>query len=267
MARYIERDCSDCGVLVAANELIPWREKQLSGTTKRSGFRTGVRGGVGFSSGGSQRFRHVNLRLCADCAEARIEAARRARFWANMRGLVTLCVILAAVVAFMNIKPSRQTVDSASSITGANNATDEDGNIVKPVAIVGDDRTVNADADVDTGAQTQGVPKDQPESDDRLAEPSDRQPDDQSLSPASAPPDDVGAAITAATPKALETGEPQRWRVHGKTGYVVPSTAQAYADRSCRNVYATIIEGGVQTQSQSQQWCRLNDGGEWTPAP
>src|SRR5690349_9350884 len=97
MARYAERDCSDCGVIVPANELIPWQEKQLSGTTRRGGFRTGVRGGVGFSSGGSQRFRHVNLRLCADCADARIEAARRARFWANVRALVTFGAILAAI--------------------------------------------------------------------------------------------------------------------------------------------------------------------------
>jgi hypothetical protein len=250
-------------VLVAANELIPWREKQLSGTTKRSGFRTGVRGGVGFSSGGSQRFRHVNLRLCADCADVRIEAERRARFWAKLRGLVTLGLILAAVVAFFNMKSLRPPADNAANITGTSNAPDEDGNTIKPVTALGSDRALNADAEV----QAQRVPQDQPGSDDRAAQPSDPSPDNQSSALASAPPNDVGTAIAAATPDALETGRPQLWSVDGKTGYIVPSIVRAYADRSCRNLYATIIEDGAQTRSQSRQWCRLNDASEWKPMP
>jgi hypothetical protein len=250
-------------VIVPANELIPWREKQLSGTTSRSGFRTGVRGGVGFSSGGSQRFRHVNLRLCADCADVRIEAARRDRFWANMRGLVTLGVIVAVVVAFINIKPSRPAADNPTNITDTNPAAEEDGNIVKPVTAVDDDPATNTDA----GVQAQRMPQDQPGPDDRSAQSDDTPPDGQSSLRASTPPDDVAAAITAATPDALETGQPQRWSVDGKNGYVVPSAAQAYADRSCRNVYSTIIEGGAQKQSQSQQWCWRNDGSGWKLTP
>lgn len=263
MARYVERDCSDCGVLVAANELIPWQEKQLSGTSRRSGFRTGVRGGVGFSSGGSKRYRHVNLKLCRDCVGVRIEAARRARFWANMRGLVTFGAIVAAVVAFINVKPSRLVADNATYLTGASNAADEDGNAIRPVTALGDDRAANANVDV----QAQRVPEERAGSQDPVAEPSDMPPDDLSSSRPSAAADEVETAMTAAMPDALETGQPQRWSASGKTGYVVPSTVQAYADRSCRNVYATIIEGRAQTQSQSRQWCRLNDGGEWKPAP
>jgi len=180
-----------------------------------------------------------------------------------MRGLVTLGVIVAAVVVVFNMKPSRPTLDNAANMPGTNVAAEEEGNTVKPVTAIGDDRTVNADADV----QAQRAPQAQPESDDRVALPADTPRDDESASLASAPPDDVGGAITAATPDALETGQPQRWSVDGKSGYVVPSAVRGYADRSCRNVYATIIEGGAQTQSQTQQWCRLNDGGEWKLTP
>lgn len=261
MARYAERDCSDCGVIVPANELIPWQEKQLSGTTRRSGFRTGVRGGVGFSSGGSQRFRHVNLRLCADCADTRIEAARRARFWANVRVVVTFGAILAAIIAFINMKPARPTADNVSNVRSSNMAVDKAGS-TKPITVVGDDRPVDADEDV----QTQRLPDDQPRSDDEASRQGDTRPDYPS-SPAASPPDDVGAAIAAATSDALETGRPQRWNADGKAGYVVPSAAQVSADRSCRNVYTTTIEGGTQTPSRSREWCWTKSSSQWMPMP
>lgn len=263
MGRYVERDCSDCGMLVPANELIPYREKQLSGTTSRSGFRTGVRGGIGFSSGGSQRFRHVNLRLCEECASIRIAAARRARFWANMRRLVILGVIVAAVVAFINMKPPQATVDNANTATDANDVVVEGDNVPEPVAAFGDDSLMNTEASV----QPQSVAADRTPSDDLIPRPSDTPSDDQDSPRELLPQDEVTTAIAAATPGALETGKPEQWKANGKTGYIVPSAIEAYGDRSCRNVYSTIIEHGAQTQSPVRQWCQPNKGGEWAPSP
>jgi len=102
MARYAERDCSDCGVILPANELVAFTERQLSGSTTRSGVRTGVRGGIGFSSGGSQRYRHVKLRLCAQCAQARVDADKRARFIANLRIIAILGLVFFAIIAFVS---------------------------------------------------------------------------------------------------------------------------------------------------------------------
>jgi hypothetical protein len=76
---------------------------------------------------------------------------------------------------------------------------------------------------------------------------------------------DIDRAILTATPQALESGEPERWKASGKSGYVVVSAPQDYADRTCRNVYATIIDHQAQTQSVSHQWCRSSGGGEWAP--
>jgi hypothetical protein len=178
-----------------------------------------------------------------------------------MRGLVTLGLIVTAVVAFINIKPSRSAADNPTNLSSANSTGDDDRNIARPVAAIDDDPAADADASV----KAERMPQDAPGPDEHSAQSDATPSEDPSSSRAPAPPDEVAAAITAATPDALETGQPQRWSVDGKTGYVVPSAAQVYADRSCRNVYSTIIDDGAQTQSQSQEWCWRNDGSGWKP--
>lgn len=252
-------------MIVPANELVPFTEKQLSGTTSRSGIRTGVRGGVGFSSGGSKRFRHVNLRLCANCADIRIQAIKRARFWSNVRAVIVAGVIAWAVIAFIRMKPSTPSPIPNNTVVDMNvkaaapakdNLAANDG---LPVSTAPTDKPESAPQDnrspASQGAPDKGDLDREPSPQDRFREPF----------PNPTRPDAIAAEINSVTPNALESGMPQKWHAEGETGYIVPSTPQSYADRVCRNVFATTIDHGQQLQSASVQWCQPNDGGDWKP--
>jgi hypothetical protein len=253
-------------MIVPANELVPFTEKQLSGTTSRSGVRTGVRGGVGFSSGGSKRFRHVNLRLCANCADIRIQAIKRARFWSNVRAVVVAGAIAWAVIAFIRMKPSitSPSVNAAVADTSMNASTPAQDNLAAndsvPVSIIPADKPETA-PQADWSLDSQGVPNKgyldrEASQQDRYREPP----------PEPARQDVIVAEINSVTPSALESGTPQKWHAEGETGYIVPSAPQAYADRVCRNVFATTVDHGEQSQSASVLWCQPKDGGDWKPA-
>jgi len=86
---------------------------------------------------------------------------------------------------------------------------------------------------------------------------------DSPLSSAMSQRDPIEEEIAAVTPEALDTGAPQPWKVHKLRGYVVPSALQTYGDRVCRNVFASTIDHGDQSQSPPHEWCRPIDGGQW----
>ena len=77
--------------------------------------------------------------------------------------------------------------------------------------------------------------------------------------------DTVADAIDAATLHALRRGEPVRWHEDGYSGYVTVSAEQAYPDRICRNVSATVEAPGGGVRSRSRLWCASPDDDDWAP--
>lgn len=71
--------------------------------------------------------------------------------------------------------------------------------------------------------------------------------------------------VGRATVRALKSGDSARWSASGASGYVVVSAVQEYADRECRNVSYSVIQGESQLISQAVTWCRPH-GGEWAKA-
>lgn len=73
----------------------------------------------------------------------------------------------------------------------------------------------------------------------------------------------IAAAVERATRKALDRGEPVRWHKAGESGYIVVSDPQDYPDRTCRNVFATIVRNDGETRSAPHLWCIGADDEDW----
>lgn len=77
----------------------------------------------------------------------------------------------------------------------------------------------------------------------------------------------IAKAIDHAVRKALRRGETVRWHKAGEEGVVMVSEARDDAERSCRNVTATILDDHGQTLSNAHLWCTPLDDEDWEPAP
>ncbi|WP_375394049.1 hypothetical protein [uncultured Sphingomonas sp.] len=200
-----------------------------------------------------------HLKICRDCYEQRAARIRRQQFRNTVRGIAyAICIVIggAIIVSFFRHSGTApvNTIDNA-----ATNMVADDGNTAvpdnqsAPMAAASDDVAVEDNATGVSQPTTQTQVTDQTAQTYQRPVPVMRAPDLR---------DEFARAINDATPRALESGQPEPWRAAGSNGYVVPSAPQAYGDRTCRNIFSTIFYGDRQRQSSSVQWCREGDG-EW----
>lgn len=80
----------------------------------------------------------------------------------------------------------------------------------------------------------------------------------------------IARAIDHAARKALRRGESVHWHKAGQEGFVMVSAPRDEADRTCRNVTATMLDEHGQTLSNAHLWCapidEQDDGDSWQPA-
>ena len=257
---YALRACDYCDIELPGNELIPITDRVVSGERQGSRSYFSTRGTIGRGTSSSTYYKVSNLKVCPECYEYRAAAIRRRRFMRFLGGCVVVAVIVGAIAGFIAIHPNGSATSNAKEYVPAK--------IVDEGALpVADKANIT-----ETAPPTIGTADNQPGSDASPANDAplrevDRSQDDQrGPTPPTAPrniQDDYAAAINEATPGALESGRAEEWAAAGRHGYVVPSSPQAYGDRTCRNIYSTIFNGEEQSQSAAVRWCQPAEGGAW----
>ena len=70
-ARYAERECDGCGIMLPANEMVRTNQRVLAGVTKRTRYYSSTRGTFGRGGGTSERYRFETIDLCPSCFDQR----------------------------------------------------------------------------------------------------------------------------------------------------------------------------------------------------
>jgi hypothetical protein len=261
MARYANHECTDCSVVLPANELTKISVRVLDSTRKSRRFYNGVQGGLGFGSGSSETYRIRRLEVCDDCYEYRARLAKRrafARFVGFVGIAIIIIVIVGAIVRLPALSPrqlSTAEVLQTDLIPGPDHA--QVINIATPtpdtpVPDLAKDNVSSANVDSSTPPPTDNLTATE-------QEPS-------RVEPVSGTTESDRAEIAKATTTALEQGSEQRWQVGQDTGYVMVSRPIVVGLTTCRNVYSTIHSNGSETRSPNVTWCQT-DGAEWIAKP
>jgi hypothetical protein len=203
------------------------------------------------------------LQICPDCLIGRIEQRRRER-----RAKIIGLLFMVGVAVFIVITLSKTTNIQPNTVGPADAASDTPANTsAANPATAPDTRPAAEPAQSNSPSDTVASPT-MPEMSGQVDSDA---PPELSAEPGKATANNdssnggIGDAISATTIRALDSGQAERWKAAGKSGYVVVSAAQPFPDRICRNAYATIIKGQDQTQSPSRQWCQPGSGGSWAP--
>lgn len=240
MARFAEHECDDCGVVLPSSQLHRITDRILSSVSRSTRLYRSVGGGVGGGGSSRQSFKVVKLEVCDDCYQDRVARARRARFWRTVGWLLMVGVV--AIVVF-----------------GLSNAPKHDA----PRSEVTNSPAREADA---TSTTSDPAPPTADPSPARMAEPESTPPQvaDDLTEPAAGRSGVWDQAIATATSEALDEGRAVPWKGGGGKGFVTVSDPQTYADRTCRNAYATIDARGGHERTPDVTWCRSAEGEGWT---
>jgi surface antigen len=250
--------CDECGEVLPADHFVKVTDREVAGTRGTTRVYKGTRGGLGIGGSSSTSYRHVSKKLCPQCAQARLEALRRARARTRMVWLAGLAIAAAIVfgIASQPKSPSAQVNLSAPSdeATAENNEVEIPGVLPAPDESASPATETAAEGANSAESETQSSDTPPTSGDERSG---DRQPS--SLSPGGDS-QTVEAAISAATPAALESGETTTWHAGSQHGYILVSAAQERAGKSCRNASWTVITAHNQIQGPFKEWCKGSDG-------
>ena len=257
---YALRACDYCDIELPSNELIPITDRVVSGERQGSRSYFSTRRTIGRGTSSSTYYKVSNLKVCPECYEYRAAAIRRRRFMRFLGGCVVVAVIVGAIAGFIAIHPNGSATSNAKEYVPAK--------IVDEGALPVADKANITEMDPPTFGTADNQPGSaaSPANDAPLREVDRSQDYQRGPTPPTTPrniQDDYAVAINEATPAALESGRPETWAAAGRHGYVVPSSPQAYGDRTCRNIYSTIFNGEEQTESAAVKWCRMAEGGDW----
>ncbi len=247
--------CDECGEILPADRFLKTIDRELVRSSSSTRLYKGTRGGLGFGGGTSSSYRHVPKKLCPDCVENRLVAARRARSRRRLGWLVSLAIAVVAVIWIGRLPPAAPSSEQTAPVPQA------------PVTTANPEPEPPAPGSADIAPDAVQPPTALPDATGGEAQyeggASPDDPSDTAIAPSDTDDTAMTAAIAAATPTALDSGQPASWKAGGRHGYVVVSAAQDQRGRRCRNAYWTLITDNNQIQGPSKLWCK-DDGEEWT---
>jgi hypothetical protein len=250
--------CDDCGEVLSADRFQKITDRELAHTGTSTRFYKGTRGGLGVGGSSSTSYRHVTKRICPDCVQERLEAARRARarrFWT----IVIWVAIISAVIFYIaSLPPSAdapRTAQTPSESVQNTVANEETALPVSSNEAQTEDLSAEAPA---TSMDVEGISPPPANFYERAdnAEPATSTPvlgDDSR---------EMEAAIYDATLRALDTGEPADWSTGRRQGQVIVSAERTDRNKICRSAHWVLITASNQITGPSKLWCR-NDGSAW----
>ncbi len=135
-ARYAERECDGCGIILPANQMTRTSRRVLAGVTKRRRFYSSTRGTFGSGGGTSERYRVEKVDLCPMCYDEMEDAARGTFFGKFLfygGGIVAVALIYS--FATNGTKPTIS-ADSANAIASptVNGSDDQPQTAATPMA-------------------------------------------------------------------------------------------------------------------------------------
>lgn len=234
MARYAEKACYDCGLILPVPELHSWSDTSKSGHSDHYGSKG--------RKSTTTHWRTKRLLVCREC--------RNKRFgFAVFKLLLLGALIYGAFLYFSKSgnRPTEKLAESAAPEAPAISETETASE--EPETEVQQDAEQFADY-VDSQPDSQASP----------AEPHNLVANDE---PVQSAPSEIDLAIEDATHRTLDSGISAKWSADGMRGFAVASAEQSYGDRTCRNVLVTTIKGGSQKEAPAEMWCRFRSGGKW----
>ena len=119
IARYADRECSGCGIILPANQMVRVNDQVLTGFTKNRRNYSSTRGTFGSGGSTSKRYRVETVDLCPACADRR-QRSKRASGAGTAIGFIIVVVLALFVIGAIFGHGSGSTgAPDASSATDA----------------------------------------------------------------------------------------------------------------------------------------------------
>jgi hypothetical protein len=252
MPEYAAKECDYCGVILPAYEFRRVSDSYLAAKSYHHRSYTGVNGHRGSGGGTSSTYKYHTSTLCPDCFDARRRAQAR-RFAIRAVGVAVAAVIVVWVLVNQSPRPTGATLTTDNTIANV---------LTPPPAIELTPETID-NPEADEGEQQSGTADQAPVPDSATPTPLAKE------APSIVDNADASSTLGPRQPSiesALNEGKTKRWSIDGRSGYILVSDPQTYADKTCRNVTVTRFSGQDQQQDSPIMWCRSLAGGEWSAA-